>query len=180
MIYPPRPKNIGDKTNLAQYENEYLAQAKFNGSCAIYNEGTVYNRYGKLVSWNIDLPFDGIFFGEYMNKNGLYGDCKFIIFDMLSVGSSVLGRMIYLHQLFVDHGEIDSEHQFISHRIGNVGLAKCFSDNLQQIYEQATLVDQIEGLVVKRKSSKLKPCISDSMNATWQLKIRKPSKCYSV
>ena len=180
MIYPPRPKHIGDKTNLTQYEDEYLAQAKFNGSCAIYNEGSVYNRYGKLVSWEIDMPFNGIFFGEYMNKNGLYGGCKFIIFDVLSVGKNVLERMNALRYLFTYHGEIDLEHPFISHRIGNVGLARCFVDNLQELYKQATLVDQIEGLVVKRKSSKLKPCISDSTNATWQLKIRKPSKCYSV
>lgn len=179
MIYAPRPTNATTLNDLPYYEGQW-GQAKFNGCCTVVKDGAVFDRYGKPQAWKIDLP-SGIYFGEYMNKGGLYKGLSFIIWDAMEVnGNSLISKT--LKQRFKaihDNFQIIKSLPYAFQISEKVGIVKNLKKNLPAHYTSIIEEKILEGLVIKSPDSILRNCRAATSNSNWQVKIRKPNKMYS-
>jgi ATP-dependent DNA ligase len=107
-IYPPRPETTIAPDQLSEINEDWIAQPKYNGSCAVlFIEGQkgyrLFNREGEELSLQKPLNYTGlndsekymVLCGEYLNKNkkgedGNSFNHKFIIWDILVWGGKYL------------------------------------------------------------------------------------------
>lgn len=182
MIYPPRPETAMPSSKLHLMEEQgYHAEVKLNGSHFVYlGQGEVFNRHGERVNWDIAIPYDGCFCGEYMNKGSLHNGYKVVIFDLLQWrGKTMVGKtrkeridtLLALTQY--DDGYVHNLTQ-------NVAVIKQFTEDFDDLYKSVIKHKELEGLVCKLPYSTLKPTYNSSMNSKWQFKFRKPSKVYAL
>jgi ATP-dependent DNA ligase len=124
--------------------------------------------------------------GEYMNKsksdeNGQVFNHKFVIFDILTfdgeylVGDTFEQRIQLLDKLY---GQVDSEKDYLYRISENVYRVKSYYNSFKPLFDKLTLIDMIEGLVMKRMNAKLELGTSENNNTKSQLKSRKPTKNY--
>lgn len=124
--------------------------------------------------------------GEYMNKskndkNGNVFNHKLVIFDILAykneylIGETFLQRSELLEELY---GNEDSEQEYLYSITDNIYRVKSFDDNLLKNFNDLSMIDMYEGLVMKRKNAKLEYGGSENNNISSQLKVRKPTKNY--
>lgn len=197
-IYPPRPKNPIPPSDLKIWDNGMMiAQPKVNGTnCTIYLNGKeiyVFNRHGQRLS-NFHISKDEIMSlyrgtgwmvlnGEYTNKGklidtGVSFSDKFCLFDILVQNSNYLIGTTFEHRINL-MGEFYGDPRNTLHQISeNVFLVKSFYSNFVKIYDDLTKIDLMEGLVLKRRSSKLEIGSSENNNSKSQIKVRKPTKNY--
>ena len=203
-IYPPRPKNAIQSSDLDFWENNdnMIAQCKLNGSnCSIYTNGDIYvvmNRHGqrltnfKLSESEIKSLYKGtggwmLLNGEYLNKskkdeNNKIFNHKFIIFDILIndgdylVGKTFENRINILDNLY---GKTDSEKPYLYSISENVYRVKSYTSGFNKIYDEVTKVDMMEGIVMKKKCAKLESSGSSDNNSRGQVKVRKKTKNYA-
>ena len=201
-IYPPRPKNAIQDSELEFWDNGSLvAQPKLNGSnTTIYTNGVKHiamNRHGQRLT-NFQLTDNEIkdiyrgtgewmvINGEYMNKsksdeNGRVFNHKFVIFDILTfdgeylVGDTFEQRIQLLDKLY---GQVDSEKDYLYRVSENVYRVKSYYNVFKPLFDRLTPIDMIEGLVMKRMNAKLELGTSENNNTKSQLKSRKPTKNY--
>lgn len=201
-IFPPRPRNAIKDSELEFWDNGSLvAQPKLNGSnTTIYTNGVkhiVMNRHGQRLT-NFQLTDNEIkdiyrgtgewmvINGEYMNKsksdeNGQVFNHKFVIFDILTfdgeylVGDTFEQRIQLLDKLY---GQVDSEKDYLYRISENVYRVKSYYNSFKPLFDKLTLIDMIEGLVMKRMNAKLELGTSEDNNTKSQLKSRKPTKNY--
>ena len=201
-IYPPRPKNAIQDSELEFWDNGSLvAQPKLNGSnTTIYTNGVKHiamNRHGQRLT-NFQLTDNEIkdiyrgtgewmvINGEYMNKsksdeNGQIFNHKFVIFDILTfdgeylVGDTFEQRIKLLDKLY---GQVDSEKDYLYRISENVYRVKSYYNGFKPLFDRLTPIDMIEGLVMKRMNAKLELGTSENNNTKSQLKSRKPTKNY--
>jgi hypothetical protein len=200
-IFPPRPKNAIQSSDLDFWDNNtLLAQPKLNGSnSVIFTNGEkviVMNRHnGRLT--NVQVPMEEILSiykgkgwmvlnAEYMNKsksdeNRKVFNHKFVIFDILVLdGDSLVGktfeeRVILLDQLY---GTKDCEKPYLYGISENIYRVKSYTSNFLDLYNDLVEIDMIEGLVLKRKSARLEAGTSELNNVRSQIKCRKATKNY--
>lgn len=201
--YPPRPEYTTSPEKLAQYEGIYLGQPKLNGSCCtIYIKGKDYKNFGRHENENLsnfklkinDLEVLNcgndnwnVIVGEYMNKNkkGIDGkpwNHKFVIFDIMVyngeylIGTTFEERVKLLDELF---GTVD-ENDYLYKINENVYRVKTFYSKFIELWNKITLVDMLEGWVLKRigDKAKLEKGISENNMSLHMLKSRKPTKLY--
>ena len=197
-IFPPRPKNAVPPKDLLLWDNgTMVAQPKINGSnCTIYTDGTnvyVFNRHGQRMS-NFDIDkneilrlYSGqgwmVLNGEYTNKGkkdqfSNYFTNKFCLFDILVydgkylVNSTFQSRVDLISELFGTHTD------YLFGLSDNVYLINNFYKDFYTTFENLTLIDLVEGLVLKRKNGKLEIGTSENNNTKNQIKARKPTKNY--
>jgi len=201
-IYPPRPENKISIDYLNRFDNnEYIAQPKLNGSCVVIfikgkKECKIYNRYGRTIS-RFKIDNDSIcslndtnnwmvLTGEYMNKNKkdekeLSWNNKLVIWDILVydndylVNSTYEERVILMDKIFKEI----SYNKYLYKINDDVYRVKSFKDKFKDIYEGIVSIDLMEGLVIKKKNSKLEIGTRQKNNVNNQLKIRKPTKNYT-
>jgi ATP-dependent DNA ligase len=201
-IYPPRPKNAIPESDLEFWDDgSLIAQPKLNGSnTTIFTNGEVYhimNRHNQQIS-NFRIPIDEIsniykcsgkgkwivINGEYMNKSkmdegGHIFNHKFVIFDILVqdsnhlVGKNFEDRIILLNELY---GTKDCEKDYLYGISENIYRVKSFSNNFQNLFNRWKPIDMIEGLVMKRRKSKLELGNTENNNIKSQIKCRKATK----
>lgn len=201
-IYPPRPKNAIQSSDLEFWDNGTLiAQAKLNGSnCTIYTNGVksvVMNRHGQrltnftLTDTEINSLYRGnggwmVINGEYLNKNKMDENNKafnhkLAIFDILVldgdylIGSTFESRIKILDDLY---GQKDSEKSYLYSVSENVYRVKSYTSDFLNIYNDFIKTDMIEGIVMKRKNARLERAGSSDNNSRSQLKCRKVTKNY--
>ena len=200
-IFPPRPETVSSPAHLKDLEN-YIAQPKLNGSCAILatngHEVIFMNRHKKLFSnklliTNEDFRSlhrgDGWIYliGEYLNKsqkdkNRKTFNGKFVIFDILvyenkwMIGSTVKERQELLTSLY-PRDEHDGWILKIKEST-NCFLVKNFDVNFISTWNEIVKIEMYEGMVLKRQNAKLEVSFNERNNTGWQLKIRKPTKNY--
>lgn len=201
-LYPPRPKNAIQSNDLNFWDNQTLiAQPKLNGSnCVIFTNGEdfyVMNRHKqrltnfKITKEELSDIYRGdsewlIINGEYMNKSkndesGKVFNHKLVIFDILAysgeylLGSTFLDRVKLLDDIY---GQVDSEKDYLYSITENVYRVKSYTSNFSDLYNSLVKIDMIEGLVLKRSSSKLEIGASENNNSRSQVKIRKATKNY--
>ena len=199
-IYPPRPESKIRNTELIKYDNgTFISQPKLNGSnCTIYTNGIdvyIMNRHKQELS-NVKLGkkvFTDLhrgegwmaINGEYMNKSknngdGLTFNNKFVIFDILiyegkqMVGTTFEYRVDLLKNLY-DSVKYDNIIRKIN---DDIYIVETFFEGFDSIYEDIVSIDMYEGLVIKKKKSKLENGISQKNNSSSQIKVRKPTKNY--
>lgn len=200
-IFPPRPKNPIPPKDLKSWDNNFMvAQPKMNGSnCTVYmneNKSYVYNRHGQLLSgFSLDMSelrnlYRGkgwvVLNGEWMNKSkidetGNVFNSKFVIFDILVkdsnhlVGLTFVDRIKILDELYKTN---DSEKSYLYSISENVYRVKSFDKSFLEIFNQITIGDAVEGLVLKRKSAKLENGLTENNNTKSQIKCRVQTKNY--
>lgn len=197
-IFPPRPKNPIPDTDLKIWDNGMMiAQPKINGSnCTIYTNGKdiyVYNRHGqRLTGFDISKEevlklYSGsgwmVLNGEYTNKskkdiNGDVFSNKFCLFDILVKDSNYLIGTTFQQRVDMIDQLYGIPNDYIGQISENIYRIKSFNRDFKQIFDDLTKIDMVEGLVLKRKSSKLEIGTSENNNSKSQIKARKPTKNY--
>lgn len=201
-IFPPRPKNAipDDEINYWDSMGVMIGQPKLNGSnCVIFTDGErqiVMNRHNqrltnfRLTESEIKEIYRGegwmVLNGEYMNKSKLdenrqVFNHKFVIFDILTfnsdylVGKSFEDRIILLDELY---GQVESEKDYLYNISENIYRVKSYTTDFKRLYDRLITIDMVEGLVMKRKSSKLELGTTENNNTKSQVKARKPTRNY--
>lgn len=89
------------------------------------------------------------------------------------VGSTFIERQAHLQSLVEAFKGEDEGDQYRIHP--NITVAKLYSGNPREMKAlYANLKPEDEGLVFKKLTGTLKPCISEDSNADWQFKCRVP------
>jgi ATP-dependent DNA ligase len=200
-IYPPRPSNAIPYSDLDSWDNgSLIGQPKLNGSnCLIFTDGEkfiIMNRHKqRLTNFKIDLDeLKSIYRGkgwmiincEYLNKNkkdetGKSFNHKLVIFDILAidnehlVGETFEQRIDLLDDLYGTH---DSEKEYLYGISENIYRVKSYRSGFKEIFDKLTIIDMIEGLVMKRLSAPLEYGATENNNTRSQIKCRKMTKNY--
>lgn len=201
-IFPPRPKNAvpDDEINYWDSTNQMIAQPKLNGSnCVIFTDGVrqiVMNRHNqrltnfRLTESEVKEIYRGegwmVINGEYMNKskmdeNGQVFNHKFVIFDILTFnGEYMVGRTFDERVKLLDelYGQVESEKDYLYKISENIYRVKSYTTDFKRLYDRLITIDMVEGLVMKRKSSKLELGTTENNNTKSQVKARKPTRNY--
>jgi hypothetical protein len=202
-LYPPRPKNAIQSSDLNFWDNQTLiGQPKLNGSnCVIFTNGKDYfvmNRHKqRLTNFKINnselseiYRGDGgwmVINGEYLNKSqndetGRPFNQKFVIFDILVlngnylVGTTFEQRVEILNDLY---GQIDCEKENLYGISEKIYRVKSYNDGFLDLFNDLIKIDMYEGLVIKKKNAKLEFGTSENNNTKSQLKIRRKTKNYA-
>lgn len=172
-------------------------------------ETEVWNRHKEkwpLLSNYKDIDFKGlqvtgngkwfVYAGEYLNKGklgetGVKERNKFIIWDVLVwdgkylVGETLESRLKLLEATFpcqrsvvTDQGIEMYEHICMTGLQG-IYKAPTYMNGFTDLYNELIKVDLYEGLVLKKKDSKLTYGLQELNNHDWQIKCRKPTKIYN-
>jgi len=205
-IYPCRPANAISPEELNFWDNQSMtAQLKINGSnTLIFTNGEivrVMGRHNQLLS-NFQVSREEIIDslyrplnlngnwlvlnGETLNKSklderGITFNQKLILFDILVfdsnylVGETFQERIELLDSLYGQRNSIKEYFYGISENIFRV---KSHDSGFKELFDTYTKIDLIEGLVLKRKNSKLEIATSEKNNWRSQIKCRKPEKNY--
>lgn len=200
-IYPPRPKNAFPPSDLGYWDNgSLIGQPKLNGSNATIfigdNKIITMNRHNqKLNGFKLQSEIESLFKnkdgwfvlnGEYMNKakNDEWGqqfNHKLVIFDVLVyeslhlLGSSTVDRIRILDKMFSSD---ECKWKYLTQISENIFKVRSYESGFENLFNDLTKIDMIEGLVLKRKSARLENGIREDNNSNWMLKTRKPHKNY--
>lgn len=201
-FYPPRPKNAIPDYEINQWDSMgvMIGQPKLNGSnCVIFTDGErqiVMNRHNqrltnfRLTESEVKEIYRGegwmVINGEYMNKskmdeNGQVFNHKFVIFDILTFnGEYMVGRTFDERVKLLDelYGQVESEKDYLYKISENIYRVKSYTTDFKRLYDRLITIDMVEGLVMKRKSSKLELGTTENNNTKSQVKARKPTRNY--
>lgn len=201
-IYPPRPKNSIHPNDIESFDNNTMyCQCKLNGSNAtIYTDGKkviVMNRHNqrltnfRLTDEEVKSLYRGnggwmILNGEYLNKSkmdetGQPFNHKFVIFDILCFdGDYLVGKTFEERVQLLDtlYGQTNCEKKYLFGISENIYRVKSYLSGFNELYNQLTPIDIIEGLVMKRKNARLEVGSSEMNNVKSQIKCRKATKNY--
>jgi hypothetical protein len=75
-------------------------------------------------------------------------------------------------------GKKVSEKKYLYSVSKNVYRIRTFGSGFRNLFDDLSVIDVVEGLVLKRKSSKLEIGTSENNNIKSQIKFRKPTKNY--
>lgn len=201
FIYPPRPKNAIESSDLQSYDDgSMISQIKSNGSNCVFStngeEFHAMNRHGDRLS-NFRITEDelkGIYRGtgewmvingEYLNKNksdetNQSFNHKLIIFDILVndgdylVGRTFEDRISILDELY---GKANSDKEYLYKISENVYRVKSYNSGFKELFDRYVPIDLVEGLVLKRKNSKLE--ISNGVDNNWRSQVKCRKRCNS-
>lgn len=207
-IYPPRPEIAINSADLESLDSEWIAQPKYNGSCAVliingFKEYRLYNRTAGKLSLQKPLNYTAlndskkfmVICGEYLNKNkkgedGKPFNHKFIIWDILVwkslylIGETFENRLGILHRLFgTSSGQVTDQgismfNYLHTTKVENVFVAPTYVNHLKLLYDSITKTELYEGLVLKRSTGKLQQGFNQRNNTEWQLKARRKTDKY--
>lgn len=195
-MWPPRPERPAPRDMLGSFEGTFACQAKMNGQCTVLDwDGralTVWDRHQNVQRWypppqmlSVLLPVLG---DESMALAGelLHAKVKGIrdtlfLFDVLAhrgrrlEGTRFVDRVALMRRLFpggTDHGT----HRDVG---GGLWIAKTYASGLSSLYDSWIDRPEVEGLVLKLPNARLSNCMRRAEDASWQIKVRKPTRKYS-
>lgn len=202
-LYPPRPQNAVPSTDLGYYDDgTFLGQPKLNGSnCVIFTDGVKVfkmNRHNdRLTRFEIKdeeilALYQGtggwtVLNGEYLNKNKSDEtrksfNHKFVIFDILVndgdylIGKTFEQRIKLLDEMFHKN---ECEKDYLFGISDNVYRVKSYENNFNGLFDKLTFCNQLmEGLVLKRRNSRLELGNTELNNNKSQIKCRVSTKNY--
>ena len=208
-IYPPRPESAIPPEELERINDGYIAQPKYNGSCAALfingrSDFQLYNRCGfpltnhQFISYTQLNDSDRymVLCGEYLNKNkkgedGLPFNHKFIIWDILVwqgrylVGETFESRLKILSNLFGTNQSLVTASSLVMYEhlqttpVENVYVSPSYVNNFKSLYDEVVQTELYEGIVLKKASARLDTGFKPRNNYTWQFKARKETKNYA-
>lgn len=200
ILFPPRPKGKMLPNDLAHYEStgKWIAQRKFRGSRAVIHISadrkiTLGNRHGtqfakfvldeslknEILS-GLDLK-EGVEYwldGELMNKD-VNATNEIILFDLLQAGKYLFGgpsqiaRLTMLHQLCRNPSK-KCRNGLALEVTSSLWLAETFENDFVAHFQEALSNEQIEGLVLRKKSSCLDNFGVSEYETSNLIRCRKP------
>lgn len=208
-LYPPRASTKINPKDLAIYDNgKYIAQPKYNGSCAVLfmNEDghQLMNRHKELLAFHNTVNFQAaykgsgfmVLCGEYLNKsqageNGQPFNHKFIIWDILVfestylINTSVETRLDLLEALYPAsrsivraNGNLEMHEHILCTEHENIYKAPTYLNNFTDLNNELIQTPLYEGIVLKRKDALLQLGYHEKNNDSWQVKCRKTTRNY--
>ena len=206
VLYPPRPASRIAPGELPELEsaNEWVAQYKFNGErnlICIRPSGLVefFNRRGEkcktfsvtdavrkqLLSLNLERGIEYWLDSELLlNKTSMpMYKGKIVLFDILFAGRYLFGsnQMDRLNHLsYLCHRPVTKEPY---HGIGlqvtdQVLLAEVFDNHFVDRFHDFIDLPVVEGLLLRKRKSKLDNIGTRPYDVAWQLRCRKPHRTY--
>lgn len=207
-LFPPRAESAIKLSSLHDFGEEWIAQPKYNGSCAVLfingdKDYKIYNRHGEPLTLQQPLNYVAlndsdsymVLCGEYLNKNkigegGIPFNHKFIIWDILVwkgkylIGWTLEERLKLLYDLYGTSRSIVTQNKFTMYNhllltaIDSIFLAPSYVKDFTSLYQEIVTTDLYEGLVLKKKEAKLDLGFKEKNNSSWQVKVRKETKSY--
>jgi hypothetical protein len=199
-LWPPRPEKAMPESAITFLEGtkKFGAQIKKNGTCTVIfarsKEVIFKTRHldineGNHRSW-VPKPEHKKFFetkgkewnvyvAELVHSKTPHIKDQLYIFDIIVhegvqlVGKTFEERQAILHGLWkggVDEGDQIRVHKYVS-------VAKVFTSGFRELWKK--LKPEDEGLVFKQMNAKLDPCLKQTSNNAWQVKVRIPHRNYS-
>ena len=207
-MFPPRPKHRIRPADLPKYEKQgiWVAQLKFNGTRSPINikptgEVVAWTRHGTPhKQWELSSDVadqlrslgiqDGLEYwldAELLNNKTTDPHYKnrLVLFDVLQAGHylfgdpDLMGRHELLFNLCGRPTELEPKNGVALKVTENVWLAETFASNFTDHWESRIELDEIEGLVLKKKRSVLDDFGAKEYEVSWQLRCRKEHKSYS-
>jgi hypothetical protein len=110
----------------------------------------------------------------------------FVIWDITAydgkvlLGTTPVERLELLDRLYPSGKPVIVNGLILFYHTDVPGIYKINSylSQFYSVYQKIIGVDMVEGLVLKRKNSKLKPLTTETNNMQWAVKVRKPTKNY--
>jgi hypothetical protein len=207
ILYPPRPKGKLLPGRLAEYEKtgKWVAQRKFNGTrTLIYvsenKEVSVLTRHGgghskfattegfisQVLSLDLEAGKSYWFDGELMHsrtKDVNYKN-KVVLFDILQAGHYLFNspdqmkRLEMLAAICRHPVEYEPAHQLALKVTDDIWLAEVFENRFVERFQEAMPIEEIEGLVLRKRDSVIDHLGGVEYEVTWQQRVRKPGKSY--
>jgi ATP-dependent DNA ligase len=200
ILFPPRPKGRMLPTDLPHYEasGNWVAQRKFRGSRAVLHISTdrvvtLGNRHGSQFAKfvlnqgfkqeildGLDLK-DGLEYwldGELMNKD-VNATNEIILFDLLQAGKYLFGgpsqiaRLAMLRQICRNPLK-NCRNGLALEVTPRLWLSEIFEKDFVAHFEEALSTEQIEGLVLRKKSSCLDNFGVSEYETSNLIRCRKP------
>jgi len=184
---------------------KWVAQRKFNGTHIALNvagdtvnlltrHGTPTKKFSlseshkaQILSLNLDSFDEHWFAGELLGAGRVASEAspmyqgKIVLFDLLHAGRYLLGfdqmkRLSILNEI-CRHPQTLEPHNGIALRITeDIWLAEHFENDFENQYKKFLHLDEIEGLILRRKTSSLDKTGSKKYDVTWMVRCRKPDK----
>jgi ATP-dependent DNA ligase len=203
VLYPPHPSVKISCHNLDKYEktNNWIAQRKFNGTNILINISpdkkiNLLTRHGhapktfhlsknhveQILNLNLDDGKEYWFNGELLDsktKNKEY-KAKIVLFDVLQAGEyfirkpDQIKRLEILKEICKNPKDLEP-NKGIALKVGDdIWLAEYWHNDFKKHYEEFLNMDEIEGLILRKKDSFLTDFGSKKYDVPWMLKCRKP------
>lgn len=207
VIYPPRPKGKISPDVLDTYEKSgiWVAQRKFNGQRNLIHisragEIKLYSRHGgaharfkptqKLVyqierlnlKSGTEYWLDSELLDAKTTSQAYKG--KIILFDVLQAGRYLFGNPTQMERLEILRAicrnpvEHEPTHGIALRVSDDLWMAETFEAGFKQEFDRFLQLDEIEGLVLRKRQSVLDNPGLREYEVTWQVRCRKPHKNY--
>ena len=202
ILYPPHPDIKIQQHKLNEYENsgKWIAQRKFNGTNVLLyishdRKINILTRHGtppklfslsqshidQILSLNLEKDKDYWINGELLDhktKNKEYKK-KIILFDVLHAGRYLIknpnqeARLEILKNICNDPQNL--EKNGIALEISqDIWMAQSWQKDFEFHYNEFLHMDEIEGLILRKKNSFLDNFGQKEYDAPWIVKCRKP------
>jgi ATP-dependent DNA ligase len=147
--------------------------------------------------WVPDKEASYVFSGEYLSKNKLGEDGKpfnnkLVIWDILVwesrwlINSTFYERASLIENVFPampryevgGNGELAGMEHCLKTSLPDIYRSPTYISHFPELYRDLVKTDLYEGLVLKRAAARLQPGWGSDNNASWQVKVRKPTNNY--
>ena len=194
-LWPPRPETKIPPALIGFYEKRgWWGQVKKNGTCTVIfahgDEVVFKTRHDDDHKAWVPQPEHAAFFKGREQWN-VY------VAELLHSKTANVKNHLYLFDILVSDGEdlsgtsfADRQAILLSRYPGNgraglgatrvtkqVSRATCYTRDFERVWSELAAED--EGIVFKDPASKLAPCVTQTANAMWQVKCRRPHSNYS-
>ena len=208
VMYPPRPDGSIPPDHLGQYPGWWAQRKFNGTRTVIFvsPEGEIHLRnrqqqphkaYKLTGAMEAALQALGLPRGswsvldaELLHSKTRQVKDRMVLFDLLVLDGQYLTRTTYRERFPLLEGVCGNPTQHedetgrrIALRVNeNVWLAESFQPRdgaaARALFDQLIDMDEIEGLVLKDPSAKLKPGVKESNNTEWLIRVRKPHDNY--
>lgn len=202
ILFPPHPEIKIQSHKLSEYEKsgKWIAQRKFNGTNVVIYVSVdrkihILTRHGtppklfslseshksQILSLNFEKDKDYWLNGELLDHKTKSKDYKkkIVLFDVLHAGRYLIknpnqqARLEILNNI-CNHPEKLEKNNIALEVTQDIWLAQSWLDNFEQHYKELLHMDEIEGLVLRKKNSFLDNFGQKEYDASWIVKCRKP------
>lgn len=204
-IYPPHPSSRIPSHELHSYESsgEWFAQRKFNGTHVIVNVSPsgkvgILTRHGtpprlfslseshvdQILALNIDRGKEYWLAGELLDhktKNPEYKG-KIVFFDVLKAGRYLIrkpdqaGRLAILSEICGNPSSLEPNRGIALAISEDLWVSETWENSFQERFSDFLEMDEVEGLILRKKSSFLENFGQKPYDVHWIVRCRKPDR----
>jgi len=208
ILYPPRPKGKINPTRLAKYEEsgKWICQRKFNGTHIVVHiphdrRVHILTRHGEppklfslsqshidqILSLNFEKGKEYWLAGELLDHKTTNQEYKkkIVFFDVLQAGRYLIGRPDQMGRLQIleeicqpDPNSLEPANGIALQLLPNIWMAQWWDEDFVVRFNEFLGLDEIEGLVLRKKKSALDNFGRREYEVTWMVRCRKPHTNY--